>query len=113
MIINSWDDIKIIRDFEKKIEDQLMKEAEVIPLNTDPIVRIEGHITRIFDEEGTGGYGFISSRSKPYTRIFFHWSALVPNTKDFTELKKGDKVKFDLIKYEDKGWRALKIEVLP
>ena len=111
MIIKSWEDIKAIRDFEKSIEDQLMKEAEVIPIV--PIERIEGHITRIFNDDGTGGYGFISSRAKPFTRIFFHWSALLPTTKDFLELKKGDKVKFDLVKYEDKGWRALKIEVLP
>jgi len=89
-----------------------MKEAEVIPLDTTKIERIEGTISKIFDEEGKGGFGFIASRAKPYTRIFFHWTALLPNTLNFKELTKGTKVRFDLVKFEDKGWRAIKIEVI-
>lgn len=59
-----------------------------------------------------GGYGFISSKDIPFERIFFHWSALNPSAPKFTELKKGDEVEFSAVEFGDRGWRALKIDVL-
>jgi cold shock CspA family protein len=60
----------------------------------------------------TEGWGFISSKDKPFTRIFFHWSALNGDTLNFLELKKGMMVEFECIAYQDKGWRAIKIDVI-
>ena len=57
------------------------------------------------------GWGFITSVDKPFTRIFFHWTGLSQKAPNFTELKKGMQVSFDIIEYQDKGWRAIKIEV--
>jgi len=58
------------------------------------------------------GYGFITSKERPFTRIFFHWSALVQSTKKFPELKIGDKVEFEPREVNDKGLRAIKINVV-
>jgi cold shock CspA family protein len=65
------------------------------------------------------GYGFISSKQVPFTKIYFHWTNLVADTVPFTELKKGDPVEFKLIENfidrktnEEMGPRALNIEVL-
>lgn len=58
------------------------------------------------------GYGFISCRDIPFTRIFFHWTSLLPETINFIELKKGDEVEFTPIELPDKGIRAIKIDVL-
>lgn len=74
--------------------------------------RITGKVIHIHPK----GWGFISSASRPFTRIFFHWSGLVQST-NFTELKKGMIVSFECVDYidkrteEKKGLRALKIEV--
>ena len=93
-----------------------MKEADSIPLMTDmsisepdvpPSTRIQGKIIKL----DPSGWGFITSRAKPFTRIFFHWSAL-PRTINFTELRRNEKVEFELIDYQDKGLRAIRIEVL-
>ncbi|HEY4698987.1 MAG TPA: cold shock domain-containing protein [Nitrososphaerales archaeon] len=81
-----------------------MQEAEVIPLNG----RITGRIIKI----SPSGWGFISSRAKPFTRIFFHWSGLLPTTKNFKELTTGMSVEFELVDYKDKGWRAFRIGVI-
>jgi cold shock CspA family protein len=54
------------------------------------------------------GWGFIKSRDLPYERIFFHWEGLNHNECKFTELNKGDEVKFVLIKNE-RGWRGIKL----
>jgi cold shock CspA family protein len=72
--------------------------------------RLTGRITKLM--EG-GGYGFIASPEKKFTKIFFHWSSL-PNDVNFLDLKKGQHVTFECSKYisedgEDKGWRATKI----
>lgn len=64
------------------------------------------------------GFGFIVSKDIEFTRIYFHWSGLNPSAPHFTELQKGDEVEFNAIEYvdrktnEDKGVRAIKIDVL-
>jgi len=57
------------------------------------------------------GWGFISSKDKPFTRIFFHWTALNGDTLNFTELHKGMTLEFELVA-QDRGWRAIKIDVI-
>lgn len=71
--------------------------------------RIIGKIIKVSDE----GWGFISSKEVKFTRIFFHWTSLKQNTINFTELKNGMRVEFTPIEVENKGWRAIKIVVLP
>lgn len=66
-----------------------------------------GKITKL----DKAGWGFISSRDKPFTRIFFHWSALSPLGPNFLELHKGMVVEFEVMELEGKGWRAIKIIV--
>lgn len=58
------------------------------------------------------GYGFITSKEKAFTRIFFHWTSLRPDTPNFTELTKGMEVEFFPVYLKDQGWRALKIKVV-
>lgn len=58
------------------------------------------------------GFGFISSPDIKFTRIFFHWTALKPNTLNFTQLKLGMHVRFEPKNIPDKGIRAIKIEVI-
>lgn len=70
-------------------------------------VRIEGKILKVSDN----GYGFISSRDIPFTRIFFHWTSLRPDTINFKELHSGMKVSFVAFEVENKGYRAIKIKV--
>jgi cold shock CspA family protein len=70
--------------------------------------RLEGKIIHISD----AGWGFISSLEIKFTRIFFHWTYLKQDTKKFTELKKGMRVKFTPIEVAGAGYRAIKIEVL-
>lgn len=72
--------------------------------------RVTGKIIKISED---GGWGFISSKEVKFTRIFFHWTSLKQNTINFTELKNGMKVEFTPIEVEGKGWRAIKIVVLP
>lgn len=72
--------------------------------------RISGKIYKLVENKG---YGFISSHDIPFTRIFFHWSQLAPDTTNFTKLSKGMKVEFVPIEYTERGWQALKIRVLP
>lgn len=69
--------------------------------------RISGKIIKVSSD----GYGFISSKDIPFTRIFFHWTSLRPDTLKFTDLKSGMKVSFVAYEVEDKGYRAIKIKV--
>lgn len=71
--------------------------------------RVKGKIIKV---EYQKGWGFISSKEIPFTRIFFHWSSLRQNTLKFTELKTGMKVSFVPVELEGKGYRAIKIEVV-
>lgn len=71
--------------------------------------RIKGRISYISPQ----GYGFISSIEMKFTRIFFHWSSLTPDTLKFTELKKGMHVEFTPAEMPDnKGVRAYKVKVV-
>jgi cold shock CspA family protein len=58
------------------------------------------------------GWGFISSREIEFTRIFFHWTALIQGTLRFPELQKGMIIEFTPIDVPDKGVRATKIKVI-
>lgn len=75
--------------------------------------RVTGKIYHLSDE----GWGFISSHDIPFTRIYFHWTGLDGDTRNFKELEKGLKVEFTHIqvKNEDTGKmqdRAIKIKVI-
>jgi cold shock CspA family protein len=70
--------------------------------------RITGKIIKVSER----GFGFISSRAIPFTRIFFHWTGLNQDTKNFAELNVGDVVEFEPLKLEDKGYRAIHIKVI-
>lgn len=77
-------------------------------MNTNP--RIRGKITKVNKEKG---YGFITSKEKPFVKIFFYWEELKPTSKPFLELEKHMEVEFDLINWRDSGqWRAIRIEVI-
>lgn len=69
--------------------------------------RINGKIIKVSSD----GYGFISSKEIPFTRIFFHWTSLRADTIKFQELRSGMKVSFVGFEVEDKGFRAIKIKV--
>lgn len=58
------------------------------------------------------GWGFISSRDIEFTRIFFHWTALVKDTLKFTELRSGMHVEFIPVETPDKGWRAIHVRII-
>lgn len=58
------------------------------------------------------GYGFISCKDIPFTRIYFHWTNLIQQTVNFTELKVGDPVEFDVVKKDDGTYKAIKIDAL-
>jgi cold shock CspA family protein len=70
--------------------------------------KLTGKIIKLSDE----GWGFITTPSIEFTRIFFHWSALVQDTLNFKELRRGMRVEFIPIELPDKGYRAIKIKVL-
>lgn len=70
--------------------------------------RARGKITKVHPN----GYGFISSKDIPFTRIFFHWSGLKPTTRNFTDLSVGLWVEFNPYKIEGRGYRAIQIEVI-
>lgn len=72
--------------------------------------RLPGKIYKLVENKG---YGFISSHEIPFTRIFFHWSQLSPETLNFTKLHKGMAVTFVPIELKERGWQALKIRVEP
>lgn len=70
---------------------------------------IKGKIIKLSDK----GWGFITSSEMKFTRIFFHWSGLEQDTLTFPELTVGMHVTFIPIQYQQQGWRAIKIRVLP
>lgn len=78
--------------------------------------KIIGRITKVSER----GYGFIISDEMKFIKFFFHWTELTQNTKKFTELEAGMRVKFIPINLEEKevegqekrGPRAIKIEVI-
>jgi cold shock CspA family protein len=89
-----------------------MKEAEVKELIepssiTSTNTRLKGTIIHINPK----GFGFINSKDKPFTRIFFHWQSL-HHTINIRELKTGDKVSFELRQNEDSSWRAIKVDLI-
>lgn len=69
---------------------------------------VVGKIIKVAGE----GWGFISSREIEFTRIFFHWTALVQDTLPFKELKPGMKVEFKPVQVPERGWRAHKVRVI-
>ena len=70
--------------------------------------RIEGKVIAL----NKRGFGFIGSLKVPFTRIYFHWTYLIPETINFQQLKRNDPVDFILEKIGDGSYRALKIDVL-
>ena len=71
--------------------------------------RVVGKIIKV----SGGGWGFISSKDIKFTRIFFHWTSLKQDTLKFQELKNGMRVEFTPVEVEGKGFRAIKISVIP
>lgn len=69
---------------------------------------IQGKIIHLSDE----GYGFISTKEIPFTRIFFHWNGLRGDTLKFTDLKVNMKVEFSAHQHTERGWRAVNIKVI-
>lgn len=70
--------------------------------------RVEGKVIMI----NKRGYGFISTKEVPYTRIYFHWTNLLPQTINFAEIRRGDPVDFILEKKDDGTYKAIKVDVL-
>lgn len=83
------------------------QETDLVDIN-EPEDRKTGRIIKLSDD----GWGFISSKEIKFTRIFFHWTSLKQNTLNFTQLKTGMQVEFTAREIADKGWRAIKIEVV-
>ena len=81
--------------------------TEILEDTVKQDIRLLGKIIKISKD----GWGFISSKEIPFTRIFFHWSSLRADTKKFTELRSGMKVSFVAFEIQDKGYRAIKIRV--
>lgn len=79
--------------------------------NTDNTAKEEKRVIGKIIKVSSDGYGFISSKEIPFTRIFFHWTSLRPDTVKFQDLRSGMKVSFVAFEVEDKGWRAIKIKV--
>lgn len=70
--------------------------------------RLTGKIIKLSDQ----GWGFIISPDVKFTRIFFHWSQLRQDTKNFKDLTVGMTVKFKLVHLEGRGHRATQISVI-
>lgn len=85
--------------------EEVQKMSEEVQQKED---RIRGRITRV-DQEG---WGFISSKEREFTRIFFHWTNLVQDTLNFKELKKGMWVDFIPIEKEGRGINAIRVRVI-
>ena len=91
---------------DKESEKETEKEVKIMDKASN---YIQGKIIKISNE---GGWGFISSKEVPFTRIFFHWTSLEQDTLNFTELKRGMEVEFILVEKEGRGFSAIKISVL-
>lgn len=94
----------LLSDKETNMETEITMETEV----KEEEKRVIGRITKV----DPAGWGFISSKSIKFTRIFFHWTALKQNTLHFEKLKKGMNVEFTAVETTDRGWKAIKIEVI-
>lgn len=93
--------------FEKIYGNKTSTETEVNSAKPLP-ERATGKITKLSDK----GWGFITSRDIPFTRIFFHWQALNVDTVNFANLQRNMTVEFTPIKREGKGLSAVKIKVV-
>lgn len=82
-----------------------VKEIEGLPESPQ---RYTGKITKV----SPAGWGFISSKEIPFTRIFFHWTSLRQDTKHFTELQNQMVVEFNTVRHPEKGLRATKLRVI-
>lgn len=72
-------------------------------------VKVKGKIIKVSEE----GWGFIIAPDIPFTRIFFHWTSLVHDTKKFPDLKRGMHVEFVAVdKGENRGYHAIKVRVV-
>jgi cold shock CspA family protein len=78
------------------------------PIESPDERRVKGKIIKVSEE----GWGFITSIEIKFTRIFFHWTSLKQETLNFKDLKQGMEVEFTPIEVQDKGWRAIRIEVI-
>ena len=90
--------VKLINDEEDNMVDDKAEEE-----------RITGKIIHLEEDKG---WGFITSPDIKFTRIFFHWTALQPDTLNFTLLKKHMKVDFTPKLFNETNWRAIKIKVI-
>lgn len=89
-----------------------MKIADVIPGQViEKLEKNELHTGSIIKLDAKG-WGFISCKEIPFVRIFFHWTSLRQNTKNFLELERGNQVEFIPVKSEHNGTRAIKIRVI-
>lgn len=70
--------------------------------------KIVGKIIKVSDD----GWGFIISQEIKFKRIFFHWTSLVHDTVNFTELKRGMAVEFVPVDKGDRGFHAIKVKVV-
>lgn len=86
-------------------EDKL---SAVLPEHEQNAQEITGKIIKVSSK----GFGFISTQDVPFTRIFFHWTALRNDTLKFTDIRAGMKVTALAFEVEGKGWRAIKIKIL-
>lgn len=90
----------------RKQSDEAVENIKLDENHNDDSERVIGKIIKLSDD----GYGFIISKEIPFTRIFFHWTSLIQETKKFTELEVGDEVEFKAIEVPDKGMRAIRIK---
>lgn len=103
----------IFERMQKLTKPESIKESSEIAKHGDTI---KGTITNLVTGDESkgkkGGYGFITSPSLPFERIFFHWSGLSQQTLRFPQLRKRMRVEFQLQHDEFNGYRAIKIKVL-
>jgi cold shock CspA family protein len=96
-----------------KIGDILKGDVEAENLHVESVTKEEKRVLGKIIKVSEDGWGFISSKEIKFTRIFFHWTSLKQDTLKFQELKNGMKVEFTPVEVEGKGWRAIKIRVVP
>ena len=92
-----------------KIFERFMSEE---PETKPPVITEQSRMTGKIIKLSKDGWGFISTKEIKFTRIFFHWTSLVQDTKNFQELKLGMNVEFTPNQEEHRGWRAFKVKVL-
>jgi len=106
-----WDKMKEITSGNKSLSEESTTSTSPVAKHGDTI---KGVITNIVkgNEKKNGGYGFITSPSLPYERIFFHWQGLHQHTLRFPELKRRMKVEFRLQYDQYNGYSAVKVKVI-